>query len=190
MTEVFLWFSAWRPVLMPRYNSQRENCVGAKRITEQTGITMPRAYPHSHLCHGHLVGFSVKLFGNSPTYFACFNSKDGRRLKRDTNQTRMGQAVEAARAIIEKEYAPAAVQPDKVTWDQAIDRLKLRFATAGMRASTLDYYLKLIRLIRKMYSVTDGPADISPGMAASWRDTMMSTPGRRKKLPSGSPIFI
>lgn len=81
---------------------------------------MARAFPH--LCHGQLVGFSVKLFGNYPTYYACFRSPDGRRLKRDTNQTRIGQAVEAARRIIEKEFAPAAERPDKVTWDQAVDR--------------------------------------------------------------------
>jgi integrase len=145
---------------------------------------MPRLYPQSHLCHGQLVGFSVKLFGNNPTYCVFFRTKDGRRVRRDTNQTRMGQAVEAARTIIEEEYAPAGAQPDRVTWDDAVVRLKARFAASGNRTSTLGYYLKLIRLVRAKYCATDGPADISPGMAARWRDTMMSTPGRRKKLPS------
>jgi len=145
---------------------------------------MPRAYPHSHLCHGQLVGFSVKLRANEPTYFAYFRSKDGRRLERDTNQTRIGQAVEAARLIIEKEYAPPEVREDRMTWDQAVERLKARLATSGNRVSTLGYYLKLIRSVRAMYAATGGPADISPGMAAAWRDKMMSTPGRRKKLPS------
>jgi integrase len=149
---------------------------------------MPRAYPHSHLCHSHLVGFSVKLRANEPTYFAYFRSKDGKRLERDTNQTRMGQAVEAARLIIEKEYAPPVVREDKVTWDQAVEKLKARLATSGNRASTLGYYLKLIRSVRALYGATDGPADISPGMAAAWRDRMMSTPGRRKKLPSAHYI--
>jgi integrase len=144
---------------------------------------MPRAFPHSHLCHGFLVGFSVKKFGNEPTYLACFRSMDGRRLKRDTNQVRMTPAIEAARLIIEKEYAPAPENPDKVTWDQAIELLKARLATSGNRASTIDYYLKLIRLVRKLYPNTD-PADISPSGAARWRDWMMTTPGRRKKLPS------
>jgi integrase len=145
---------------------------------------MPRAYPHSHLCHGRLVGFSVKKFGNEPTYYSCFRSRDGRRFKRDTNQTRLGQAVEAARRIIEEEYAPAAAQPNDVTWDEAIERLKARLATSGNRKSTLSYYLKLIRLFRKLYPNTDCPAEISPGMAARWRDWVMSRPGRRKKLPS------
>ena len=149
---------------------------------------MPRAYPHTHLCHGQVVGFSVKLFGNEPTYYACFRSPDGRRLKRDTNQARMGQAVEAARLLIEKEYAPAEARVDKVTWDQAIEQLKARLATSGNRASTLGYYLKLIRSVRKLYPNTAFPADISPGMAATWRDRMMSTLGRRKKLPSAHYI--
>jgi integrase len=145
---------------------------------------MPRAYPHSHLCHGQLIGFSVKHFGNDPTYYACFRSPDGRRLKRDTNQVRMASAIDAARVIIEKEYAPVPTQPDKVSWDEAVDRLKARLVTGGVRSSTSDYYQKLIRLVRKLYRSTEYPADLSPGMAARWRDWMMSTPNRRKKLPS------
>src|SRR5438128_9188261 len=120
---------------------------------------MPRAYSHSHLCNGHLVGFSIKHFAHVPTYLACFHSPDGRRLQRDTNQMKMGQAIEAARLIIEKEYAPAPTQPDKVPWDDAIARLKARLATSGNRTSTLGYYLKLIRLVRKVYGATAGPAD-------------------------------
>jgi integrase len=145
---------------------------------------MARAWPHTHLCHGQLVGFSVKLFGNDPCYFACFRTADGRRLKRDTNQPRMGPAIEAARIIIEKEYAPPEVRQDRVTWDEAVERLKARLGTSGNRSSTLGYYLKCIRLVRAMYGPTGGPADISPGMAAAWRDKVMSTPGRRKKTPS------
>lgn len=144
---------------------------------------MPRAYPHSHLCHGRLIGFSVKHFGNEPAYIACFISPDGRRLKRDTNQPRLAQAIEAARIIIEKEYAPPESQAGKATWDEAVERLKARLATSGNRVSTLGYYLKLIRLVRKVYS-RGGPADVSPGMAAAWRDKIMMLPGRRKKLPS------
>src|SRR5947209_5471047 len=97
---------------------------------------MPRAYPHSHVCHGQLIGFSVKLRKNEPTYFAYFRSPDGRRLERDTNQTAVLRAVEAARLIMEKEYAPAVVTVTEVTWDEAIGRLKGRLATSGNRAST------------------------------------------------------
>ena len=73
-----------------------------------------------------------------------------------------------------------------MTWDQAVERLKGRLATSDNRKSTLGYYLELIRLVRKAYDLTPGhgPADITPGMAASFRDTTMSTPGRRKKFPS------
>jgi integrase len=145
---------------------------------------MAREFPHSHLCHGHLVGFSVKLFKNEPTYRVCFRSPDGRRFKRDTNQTRMGQAIEAARIIIEEVFAPPKEVVEKVTWEQVVDRLKKRMGTSGNRSGTLAYYLKCIRLVRAVYVATDGPVDISPGMATAWRDKVMSEPGRRKKLPS------
>jgi hypothetical protein len=145
---------------------------------------MARSHPHSHICHGYLVGFNLKLFGNNPTYCVFFRTKDGRRVRRDTNRVRQAQAIDAARLIIEKEYAPAPEQPDKVTWDEAIERLKARLGTSGNRVSTTGYYLKLIRLLRKLYPNTDHPCDISPSGAARWRDWMMMTPGRRKKLPS------
>jgi integrase len=149
---------------------------------------MPRAYPHSHLCHGVLVGFSVKLFGNCPTYYACFNSKDGRRLKRDTNQTKVNRAIEAARAMIEEEYTPSTLTQETITWEEAIGKLEGRLAVSGNRNSTLGYYKKVIRSVQKMHSSSLGPADISPGMAETWRDTMMKTPNRRKKLPSAHYI--
>ena len=144
---------------------------------------MPRAYPHSHVAQGRLVGFNIKLRKDEPTYFVYFRSPDGRRLERDTNRTSVARALEVARAIIDKEYAPPPENPDRITWDQAIERLTARFATSGNRASTLGYYLKLIRLVRNLYPNTD-PCDISPSGAARWRDWMMTTPGRRKKLPS------
>src|ERR1700722_18495366 len=133
---------------------------------------MARAYPPSPLWNGQLVGFNVKRRGNAPTYFAYFRSPDGRRLERDTNQTGMIRAVAAARAIIEQEYAPAPLAADKISWDDAVGRLKGRLATAGTRESTLGYYLKLMRRVREMYGPTFGPVDISPGMAAAWRDRM------------------
>jgi integrase len=145
---------------------------------------MPRGYPHSHVCHGCFVGFSVKFRKSLPTYFVYFRGKDGRRLERDTNKTGMLKAIEAARAIIEKEYAPAPVDPAKVAWDDAVARLKARLATAGVRNNTTEYYLKLIRLVRKTWGLLDGPADLTPGMAAVWRDKMMSTVNRRRRLPS------
>jgi integrase len=147
---------------------------------------MPRLYPHSHLCNGQTVGFNLKLFGDDSTYCVFFRTPDGRRVRRDTNQKRKPQAVDAARIIIESEYAPAPANPKKVTWDEAVERLNARLTTSGNRSSTLSYYQKLIRSVRAMYAQNgkDGPADITPGMAAAWRDKVMSTPGKRKKLPS------
>lgn len=135
---------------------------------------MPRAYPHSHLCNGQLIGFSVRHLGDESTYIACFRSPAGRRLKRDTNQRKLVQAIEAARAVIEAEYAPPRIQTDKTTWDQATKRLTLRLGTSGHRSSTLSYYLKLIRSVRTIHDKAEGPEDITPSMAAGWRDSMMN----------------
>src|SRR5437016_4405902 len=106
------------------------------------GFRMPRTYSHSHLCHGVLVGFSVKSFAHSSTYFACFRAKDGRRLQRDTNQARIGQAIDAARLLIEKEYELPQDQTENVSWDEVTKRLTARMATSGNRPSTAGYYLK------------------------------------------------
>jgi integrase len=162
----------------------------AKRNPNTTGTdahsgseSVPRSAPHSHLCNGQLVGFSVRQFGKSSAYTACFNSPDGRRLKRETHQTRLPAAIDAARAMIEEEYnpKPQAVAPEKATWDVAIDRLTKRLGTSGNRTTTMGYYLKCIRLVR---GYSTGPDDITPSKAAAWRDEIMSKPGRRKKRPS------
>ncbi len=150
---------------------------------------MPRIYPHSHLCYGQLVGFSVKHLGKNPTYIACFRAADGRRLKRDTNQTRIGQAVEAAKIIIDKEYGPEQSTQISVNWEEAILRLTARLATSGNRSSTAGYYLKLVNHVRSKFKSTVGPTGITPAMAASWRDQMMTTPNRRKKLPSAHYVI-
>lgn len=145
---------------------------------------MPRAYPHSHLTNGSLVGFSVKKRGDGLTYFVFFRGLDRRRLERDTGQTGVIRAVDAAKAVIEREYAPPPCIIDKVSWDEAIQRLMTRLKTSGNRSGTLGYYLKLLRLVRVAYSLTSGPAEITPGMAAAWRDKMMATPGKWKKSRS------
>jgi integrase len=145
---------------------------------------MPRLYPHSHLCHGQIIGYTVKLFES--TYCVFFRTPEGRRVRRDTNQIRLAAAVEAARTIIEEEYAPKIVQAETTTWEQAIDRLTARLGTSGNRASTLGYYLKLIRSVRATCK-TDGPAEVTARMATNWRDQMMSTPKLAKQ--SGKKVL-
>src|SRR5438128_5943411 len=108
---------------------------------------MARAFPHWHIVGGELVGFSVKKF-DGDTFVVCFRDKEGRRLKLDTQQTRISQAIEAARILIEQQLAPKAL-PSVVPWDRTIERLKARLATSGNRKSTVGYYLKLIRLVSK-----------------------------------------
>src|SRR5438128_3084032 len=100
----------------------------------------------------------------------------------------MERAKLAAAAIIEEEYGPKSAVV-AVDWDEAVRRIKERAAADGLRGPSVDYYLKLIRRIRKFYKAVTGPADISEGMAQTWKKTFSSTPTRRKKLPSQHTVF-
>src|SRR5438445_13380042 len=122
---------------------------------------MPRNYPHSLTIERQNVGYSLKRRPTEKTYFVYFRGKDGRRLERETNQTSALRATSAAHAIIEAEYA-MRTQPQTVTWDETLRRLKEKAAADGLRARTIGYYAQLVRLIR---GDTAGPADISPTIA-------------------------
>src|SRR5437870_11993206 len=112
---------------------------------------MPRAYPHSHLSQGELVGFSVKKRSGEPTYLAYFRHRSRNRLERDTGQTGQITALEYARAIIDKEYALFDPSQEEIASDDVIARLRARLATGGIRDTTTGYYEKAIRSIRTMY---------------------------------------
>ncbi len=145
---------------------------------------MPRAYPHSHLRQGELIGFSVKKRSGEPHYFAYFRDRLGKRLERDTGQTGQIKAVESARAIIDKEYAIFDPTQEEPNWDDVIARLKARMASGGIRGTTIGYYAKLIRSLRTIYPESTGPHDITSRMAADFRDQMMSVcKGKEKKKP-------
>src|SRR5437764_15275332 len=106
---------------------------------------MARAYPHSHVAHGRLVGYSLKKRGNDPCYYVYFRGRDNRRLERDTGQTSIQRAHSAAHAIIEEEYTPITHAQDTVSWDEATRRMEEKAQADGRRAPTIDYYRKLIR---------------------------------------------
>jgi integrase len=149
---------------------------------------VPRSSPHTHLFNGQLIGFSVRQFEGQSGYTACFRAADGRRLKRETHQARLPAAIEAARLLIEEEYNPRIPAPAKVTWDECVERLQTRMNTSGNRPGTLGYYLKCIRLVRAVLDNTEGPADITPALAAAWRDTVMSKKSRRNKAVSANYV--
>src|SRR5687768_13607734 len=116
---------------------------------------MPRGSPHTHLVNGQTIGFSVNKYAHIKTYLVCFRCPQGRRLQRDTNQSRLPQALEVARSMIEEEYAPRPVDEAGVTWEETEKRLIARLSTSGNRTSTLGYYRKLIRAVKGQ---TSGPA--------------------------------
>lgn len=150
---------------------------------------MPRSYPHTHVTNGRLVGFNLKKRGKESCYFVYFRDVDNRRLERDTRQTAFERARKAAHAIIDEKYAPGTTAGEIVGWDEATKRMKEKAVADGRRNPTIDYYCKLIRRIRKFYPDTNGPADISPGMAEGWKKMFSVTKTRRGKLPSPHTVF-
>ncbi len=145
---------------------------------------MPRSYPNSvTVREEYHVGYSLKRRKGENTYFAYFRDTHGRRLERDTNETGLIRAREAARAMINEAYAPETVT-EVVDWDEAVKRLKEKAAADGIRAATITYYEKLVRLIRNNGTATTGPADVTPKIAEAWKKKFSTTDTRRKKLPS------
>jgi hypothetical protein len=68
---------------------------------------MPRAYPHSHIVEGKLVGFSVaKLYGES--YIVQFKDKEGRRLKKDSSHRPAGEGAHRNREKIVEDLSAAS----------------------------------------------------------------------------------
>lgn len=151
--------------------------------------SMPRAYPHSDLFGDAIVGFNVKKRAGDSSYFVYFRAPSGKRLERDTNQTAVLKAIDAAKAIIRKEYGQVLASPTKATWDEANMLMKERAATDGLRSASIDYYERLIRLMRRQFPATEGPADVSLAMAEMWRKEYSRRPTRRKKLPSPHTLF-
>src|SRR5205807_8989582 len=150
---------------------------------------MPAGYPNSVTVSERAhVGYSLTQRGNSGSYFVYFRDPNGKRLERDTKQTSKQRATDAARAIITAEYAPSA-DVEAVTWEEAQRRLREKAAADGLRDATIQYYEKLIRLIRARFAKAAGPADLSPAMADNWKKTFSTTETRRKKLPSPHTVF-
>ncbi len=165
---------------------QPDNVAGARPLRQ---LFMPRAYPHSDIFDGTVVGFNIKKRSNEPSYFVYFRSRTGKRLERDTNQTAVGKAIEAAKAIIRKEYEQAFASPRKTTWDEAKTLMKERAETDGLRDTSIGYYQKLIRLMNRDFPSVAGPADISSDMAEAWRKEFSRKPTRRKLPPSPHTVF-
>lgn len=146
---------------------------------------MPRTYPETHTCHGRVVGFSLRQRDGSKNYFLYFRDPDGRRLERDTGQTAILRAREAARVLIEEEYAPPEDPVVKVGWDEAEAEAVKAMRAKGERPATIDYYRRVLAPIRAAHPAATGPADITPGQAKRWRNDYATTVSKKtKKVPS------
>lgn len=146
---------------------------------------MPRTYPETHTCHGRVVGFSLQQRDGSKNYRLYFRGPDDRRLERDTGQTAILRAREAARVLIEQEYASPEDPLVKVGWDEAETEVVKTMRAKGERPATLDYYRRLLGTIRGAHPAAAGPADITTAQARRWRNEYATTVSKKtKRVPS------
>jgi len=134
---------------------------------------------------GRRVGYGIVTRtdrADKPLYVR-FLDRDNMRAKRalgistpttKLNRTQQKEHEDAVRKkaeeIIAREFRTLPVGT-VVTWDEAIEKLKAKFASSGRRSTTLGQYLRDVGLIRKTYAATTGPADIDESMAQTWLET-------------------
>lgn len=147
---------------------------------------MPRSWPETHLTHGKVVGFKIIQSREGNVYFVFFNGPDGRRRERSTGCKTVEKARTAAREIIDREFAaPAPDAPKLVTWDEAEAKLKARMSAAGLRPSSVNYYLRVLGYLKKFCKEASGPSEVTPARAGDWADHYTTAPARGKKPRSG-----
>jgi integrase len=112
---------------------------------------------------------------------AVFRTPEGRRVQRETHQSRLAQALEAARTMIEKEFQPKTEPEEKVGWEKALESLRVHLTTSGNRQDTLESYLKAVRVVRAFFPQAMGPQDITLVMAQTLKRRLMTEPGRHHK---------
>ena len=135
----------------------------------------------SELCElpdGRRVRFSLNQRDGRSAYFVYFRLPDGRRTEASTKEMNRRRAQDAAFAIIRDAYAPSPVPaptpdtsetPDSTAWDDAL-KLALRHMRANnLRPTTIQQYELAVKLLRKVFPDSKGPADITPKSAEQFK---------------------
>jgi integrase len=134
-----------------------------------------------NLLDGKRVGFSLNQRDNDPNFFVRFKAPDGRYPERSTGAAKKSDALVAAEIIVRLAYNALAQQSDACTWADAEERLKAKWIVMGRRATTLESYLRAIRMVREFFPETTGPEDITAKIATAWRDAYGSGSYQRSK---------
>ena len=113
---------------------------------------------------GKRVRFSLKPRASEPFYFVVFRGRDGQRLERSTHEVSQKRAEASAVQVIKEEYFPEA-PVEKCTWEDAIVCLTREMKAQNLRPRTIDDYLLMLGILRKVFPSSSSPTHITPVQA-------------------------
>ena len=120
------------------------------------------------LLDGQRIRFALKRRPGSRQWFACFRDADNKRRELTTGDRSKHAAEESALPVIRDAYAPKDTAQHK-TWDEAVDLATRHMTAKNLRPGSIEQYLYSIRLLRRAYPKSQGPADITPRMAENYK---------------------
>ena len=133
---------------------------------------------------GQRVRFSLKKRERDPFYLVSFKGPDGRRKEHSTKESNKRRATDAAVVLIRSAFTPKADAPSNPSWEEAIGILLPSMRADGLRATTIDQYLLVIKTLRRTFPDAHGPAEITPSMATRFKAL------RREKGRWGRPLSV
>ncbi|VTU00868.1 hypothetical protein : : Phage_integrase [Gemmataceae bacterium] len=116
-----------------------------------------------------MIGFS--LTERPGGYRVRFVGPDGGRVERATGCIKKGDARNAAKGIIESEYAPKVVTTPTSTWEQALGDLN---RTPDLRPDSIRSYGNAVAAFRKLFPDLSGPEAVTPAVALAFKREFLS----------------
>jgi integrase len=121
------------------------------------------------LRNGQRVRFALFEKPESPAYYVRFKGKDGRYMKPSTGQPRKVDAIDAAHRIILDHYEEVAPKLERVTWQEAKEKLTEAMLADNKRPKTIKGYIETLNRLIEMFPLMRGPGDISEYIAGEFK---------------------
>lgn len=144
---------------------------------------MPRIPTYAcDLPDGRRIRFSLKKRPNSDCYFVCFRDADNRRRELTTGERAKHAAEDVAPEKIRKDYS--AKKQDQLSWDDAVDMMVRHMRAQNLRPGTIQQYELAVNVLRKVFPMSYGPANITSAMAEQFKIERMETKKRDRQEKS------
>jgi integrase len=119
---------------------------------------------------GQRIRYSLFEKEDRPGYYVRFKGRDGRYAKPSTGCSKKIDAINAAHQIILDHYEetlPKLVQ--KVTWDEAKEKLTEAMLADNKRPKTIKGYMETLNRLIEMFPQARGPGDMSEFLALEFK---------------------